>query len=67
MIELRKRIWRDLKALWLDEDGADTVEYILLVAVIALPLLAIVLIFRDRIWAWAQSQWTTIQGDAEDF
>jgi Flp pilus assembly pilin Flp len=67
MIELRNRIWRDLKAFWRDEDGADTVEYILLVAVIALPLLAIVLIFRDRIWDWAQSQWTTIQGDAEDF
>ena len=38
-----------LRALDRDERGADMVEYILLVAVIALPLLAVIIYYRDRI------------------
>jgi Flp pilus assembly pilin Flp len=60
-----KRVGRTLRALHRDEGGADMVEYILVIAAIALPLLAIILIFRDRIWDWVQEQWQNIRGSAE--
>ena len=61
-----KRIGRRVLALHRDEGGADMVEYILVIAAIALPLVAILLIFRDKIWAWVGEQWENIVGRAEE-
>ena len=35
-----------------DEKGADLVEYVLIIAAIALPVLGIVIWFKDEIGAW---------------
>jgi Flp pilus assembly pilin Flp len=55
---------RGLTALHKDEQGADKVEYILIVAAIALPLLAVVVWFRKDIATWVSNAWTTINGDS---
>jgi len=44
---------RSLKALHKDEQGANMVEYILLVVAVALPLLAVLVWFWRDISAWA--------------
>jgi Flp pilus assembly pilin Flp len=49
MANLAKTAWKRIRQLDRDERGADMVEYILLVAVIALPLLAVIIYYRDKI------------------
>ncbi len=41
------------------------VEYILMIAAVALPLLAVIIWFRDEIWDMVRSSWQNIKGDAE--
>ena len=48
-----------------DEQGADMVEYILIVAAIALPLLAVVIIFWDNIKEWMYGQTQAVFDDAD--
>jgi Flp pilus assembly pilin Flp len=55
-----------LSRLHRDEQGADMVEYILIVVAIGLPLLVLILIFRDRIWSWLNTQWGNITEQAEN-
>jgi Flp pilus assembly pilin Flp len=57
-------IRKTLRALYRDEQGADMVEYILIVAAVALPLLGIILWFRDDLWTWAKGLWETAKGTA---
>jgi Flp pilus assembly pilin Flp len=57
-------IRKTLRALYRDEQGADMVEYILIVAAVALPLLGIILWFRDDLWSWAKGLWETAKGTA---
>lgn len=52
------RIKNGLLALHRDEKGADMIEYILVVAAIALPLLAVVIWFWKDISKWADKLWT---------
>ena len=66
MAETLRQMGRVLRKLHRDERGADMVEYILIIAAIALPLLAIVLIFRNQIWEWMQSLFEDIKSDAEE-
>lgn len=62
-----KRIWtmlaRELKAIHSDERGADMVEYVLIVAVIALPLLGVIIWFWRDISAKAGELWNDIKGN----
>lgn len=46
-----------LKALHRDQQGADMLEYILIVAAVALPLLAVMIWFWKDIAMWAGSLW----------
>ncbi len=50
-----------LKALHNDEQGADMVEYVLIVAAVALPLLAVIIWFWKDIGAWAGRAWGEIK------
>lgn len=59
------RFGKALGAFHRDEQGADMVEYILIVAAIALPLLGFVVFFWKEIREWAYGLWGTIKGDAE--
>ena len=52
-----KSIGRKLQALHKDEQGADMVEYILIIAAIALPVLALVIWFWKDISKWAVGLW----------
>ena len=42
-----------IKALHSDEKGADMVEYVLIIAAVALPLLAVIIWFWKDITTWA--------------
>jgi Flp pilus assembly pilin Flp len=65
MKQLTRRIKRGLAALHRDEGGADMVEYILVMAAIALPIVAIVIWFRDDIADWAKGLWEEAKEDSE--
>lgn len=58
-----KKLWSILKALHRDERGADMVEYILIVAAIALPLMAVAVWLSKDIWAYGKQLWEGIKGD----
>ena len=63
---MRKKIIEKLRALHRDEQGADMVEYILIVAAVALPLLAVIIWFWKDIKDWAVSMWEDAKESAED-
>ena len=52
-----KAISRKIRALHRDEQGADMVEYILVIAAISLPVLAIVIWFWKDFTIWALDLW----------
>jgi len=58
---MMRAIVNRLKALHRDEQGADMVEYILIVAAIALPALAVVVWFRKDIVSWVNNAWQSIK------
>jgi len=57
-----KRVWNTLKALHHDEQGADMVEYILVIAAVALPLMAVAIWFWKDIAAYAGRMWESVKG-----
>ena len=58
-------IGKTLKALHSDEQGADMVEYVLIVAAVALPLLAVIIWFWRDISAWVRDAYQAIKGGSE--
>ena len=58
-----KRMWsewtRTLAKIHQDEQGATMVEYILIVAAVALPLLGVALYYGKEIMAWVNETWTS--------
>lgn len=56
---------KTLKKLHKDEGGADMIEYVLIFAAVALPILAIILFFRNEIYEWAKDMWEGLKSDAE--
>lgn len=55
-----------LKRLHEDDRGAEGLEKLLIIAVIVLPLLAVLIGFRKVINAWVVSLWQDIKGEADD-
>lgn len=66
MIRRLNSVVRRVKALHRDEQGADMVEYILLIAAVALPLLAVMIWFWKDISAWARTLYEDAKGSAEE-
>ena len=60
--EMLRGVKRRLSALYRDEQGADMVEYILIVAAIALPLLAVIIWFWKDISRWTVEVYDSIKG-----
>ncbi|MFP4105982.1 MAG: Flp family type IVb pilin [Phycisphaerae bacterium] len=58
MVAIVEKTKKTLKSLHEDEQGADMIEYILILAAIALPFLALVLWFGKDITVWAKDLWT---------
>ena len=52
-----RNVARKVRALHRDEQGAEMLEYVLVFAAIALPLLAVVIWFWKDIAKWAGELW----------
>jgi Flp pilus assembly pilin Flp len=59
-----KRIVSTLKKLHRDERGAEGLEKLLIVAAIVLPLLGLLIIFRNEIRDWVVGLWKGAKDDA---
>jgi len=59
-----KSIKKTLSALHSDEQGADMVEYILVVAAVGLPLLAVIIWFWQDIGKAVDEWWGEIRGSS---
>ena len=55
-----------IRALHKDEEGAEMLEYILIFAAIALPVLGVVIWFWKDIRDWAVDKWEDTKGDVDD-
>jgi len=67
MVNMLRQVGRGLRALHRDEQGADMIEYILIVAAIVLPLLGVIIYFKNDIVEWVMGQWEEIQtGEGTD-
>jgi Flp pilus assembly pilin Flp len=56
---------RRLKMLHRDERGAEGLEKLLIVAAIVLPLLGLLIIFRNEIRDWVVTKWKDAKNDAD--
>ena len=52
--------------LWKDEEGAEGLEKVLIIAAIALPLLAVLLFFSGEIREWVAGNWDSVNDTAGD-
>ncbi|MEO0475783.1 MAG: hypothetical protein AAF085_07420 [Planctomycetota bacterium] len=52
--------------LWNDDQGAEGLEKVLIIAAIALPLLAVLLFFSGEIREWVSDNWDSVQGTSGD-
>jgi len=59
-------ISRKVKAMYSDEQGADMVEYVLIVAAVALPLLAVIIWFWKDIGMWINDAYGRIRSGEGD-
>ena len=46
-----------------DEKGADLVEYVLIIAAVALPVLGIIIWFKDEISTWIGESYDKVRDD----
>ena len=60
-MNMLKSIGRRLRTLHRDEQGADLIEYILIVAAIALPLLGVIIWYRNDIAEWIQGSYEEVK------
>ena len=61
-----KRVLKFFKNLHQDEQGAEGIEKILILAAVALPLLGLLIYFRDVLFGWLDTKANTVIGDAQD-
>ena len=54
-----------LKYIHEDESGAEGIEKILIICAIVLPMLAVLLFFKEKIGDWLKSQWESILGNTQ--
>jgi Flp pilus assembly pilin Flp len=54
-----------LRRLDRDEQGAEGLEKLLIIGAIVLPLLALLIVFRDDIAEWLKSSWSDVRDDSQ--
>jgi len=57
-------LWDRLKRLERDETGSQGLEMLLIIAAIVLPLLGLLIIFRNEIRDWVVEIWKKIREEA---
>ena len=60
-----ERAVNQLKRLHRDERGAEGLEKLLIIAAVVLPLLGLLIIFRNEIREWVVQIWKDAKGEAE--
>lgn len=59
-----KNAWNMVKRLHADDRGAEGLEKLLIIAAVVLPLLGLLIVFRQEIGQWASDMWNQIRGNA---
>lgn len=59
-------IKQGLVELWQDDQGAEGLEKVLILAAVALPLLAVLLFFAGDIREWVADNWEAVVGTSGD-
>ena len=61
-----RRLVRELARLHRDERGMEGLEKLLIIAAITLPLLGLLIVFRNQLWEWVEGLWgsTLSEGQA---
>ncbi len=62
---LLRRTKSALLSVHRNEQGAEGIEKLLILAAIALPLLGLLLFFRDELWNWVEGIWENVRGAGE--
>jgi Flp pilus assembly pilin Flp len=65
MSSLLSKVGRALRAFHRDERGAEGLEKILILAAVALPLLGLLIYFRNELGEWLKGIWGTEKGRGE--
>ncbi len=60
-----KVLWKIAKRLHSDQRGAEGLEKLLIIAAIVLPLLGLLIAFRQYIGEWATDMLNQIRGEAD--
>ena len=62
MTKILTHIKDNVVELWRDDQGAEGLEKVLILAAIALPLLALLLFFSGAIREWVGDNWADVEG-----
>lgn len=62
-----KHMINTLKRVHEDERGAEGMEKLLILGVIILPLLGILIYFKDEIGRWLEGNWEEVKTDNDDY
>ena len=60
-----ERFWRGVARLHRDERGAEGLEKLLIIAAIVLPLLGLLIYFRNEIKSWVNDVWGKAKTNAD--
>jgi Flp pilus assembly pilin Flp len=67
MMSVLKSAKKHLARLHHDQRGAEGLEKLLIIAAVVLPLLGLLIWFRDELNAWVTDWWSDKRGEAEDW
>ena len=59
-IRIARRVHRD-------EQGAEGLEKLLIIAAVVLPLLGLLIFFRNEMGEWVSDLWEEVKNDGQDF
>ena len=62
-----KNLFNQLRRLHKSEQGAEGLEKILIIGAIILPLLGILIFFKEEITTWMQGIWGDVKNDNTDY
>ena len=65
MSAMMQRISQGIRRLWNDDQGAEGLEKLLILALIVLPLLAVLIFFAGDIKAWMTGKWEDVKDEAD--